>query len=193
MERDTIPTGGDVPDAATDGGNVERSTDRPPAPERESSEESLVELAQQPVVVSWVKFVGAVAASIGIGIGVLVLLIANVFEATLWEFSGFGRLSLSLPPDQVPYLAVFLGAILGTYLGRMLTTDDRTTYLVAGLSGAAGVVAMLLTSAVLTSLVVSDLSLRFGDLVLIAIASAVVVGAVGAGGVWISRTLYPEL
>jgi len=100
------------------------------------------------------QFVGALSASIGVGMGVLALLVFNVFEASLWDISGFGSVSFTLPPDQVPYLAVFLAAFLGVYFGHTLATDETTTYLVAALSSAVGVVAVLVSSAVLTSLVV---------------------------------------
>lgn len=155
-------------------------------------EQSVVDLAQQPLVATWVQFVGALLAIVGVGIGVLVLLVANVFEASLWEIEGFGGIQLSLPPDQLPYLAVLVAGFFGVYLARTLSADDRTTSVAAALSIAAGTIAVLVTSTLLTSVAIDNVSINFGDLLLIALSSALVAGAVAAGSVWLARNRWPD-
>lgn len=155
-------------------------------------EQSVVDLAQQPLVSTWVQFVGALLAIVGVGIGVLVLLVANVFEASLWEVEGFGGIQLSLPPDQLPYLAVFVAGFFGAYLARTLSADDRTTSIAAALSIAVGTIAVLVTSTLLTSVAIDNVSINFGDLLLITLSSAFVTGAVAAGGVWLVRNRWPD-
>ena len=154
-------------------------------------ETSLVDLAQGPLVTSWIRFVGALLAVVGAGVGVLVLLVANVFEASLWEVEGFGGMQLSLPPDQIPYLAVVIAGFFGAYLGRTLSADDRTTSVAASLSFGVGTIAALLTSAILTGIAVENVSTDFGDLLLVGLSAGLVAGAVAAGGVWLARNHWP--
>lgn len=177
------------PAAETEAGTETVGTGGEPVQQNETS---LVDLAQQPLVTSWIRLVGALLAVTGAGVGVLVLLVANVFEASLWDVEGFGGMQLSLPPDQIPYLAVFVAGFFGAYLGRTLSADDRTTSVAASLSIGVGTIAVLVTSAILTAIAVENVSTDFGDLLLIGISAGLVAGAVAAGGVWLARNHWPE-
>lgn len=154
-------------------------------------EESVVDLAQQPLVVDWTKFIAGLFALVGVGFGLLAILWFDVVEESMWDVGGFD-VELGLPPDMLPFMALFVAAFFGVYLARTLSADDKSVFLAAGISTFAGTVVSLILAAFLTSVAIDNLDVDFGDLIVMAIVAGIVVAIVAVGSVWLTRNQAPE-
>ncbi|MFP9191473.1 hypothetical protein [Natronosalvus vescus] len=176
---------------STDGGNTGVATD---AVAQTDDDPSVLDLAQQPIVKTWTTFVASQFALIGVGIG-LVMLLLDVVDESMFEFDGMGGMGgtmLGLPPENALFWSVVLAAAIGLYFGATLETDDTTTMLVAAISTGIGTIALLVTSAIFTSVAVDGLSVDFGGLLIISLVTAIGVGVVAAGSVWLVQNRPPE-
>ncbi|MHC3439719.1 hypothetical protein ACYJ1Y_16905 [Natrialbaceae archaeon A-gly3] len=151
-----------------------------------AADESIVDLAQQPIVKQWTKFVAALFALVGVGLGLVVILFDTVDQDIV---DGAGTLSLAV--WTAPYIGVTLAVVVGVVLGFVLSRDDKTTFLAAAISSFVGSFVLLLLTAILDS-TPSDASLDFGGLIAISITVGIAAAVVAAGGVWAVRNLAPD-
>lgn len=176
---------------STDGGNTGGATD---AVVQTDDDPSVVDLAQQPIVKTWTTFVVSQFALIGVGIG-LVMLLLDVVEESMFEFDGMGGMGgamLTLPPENAMFWSVVLAAAIGLYFGTTLETDGTTAMLVAAISTGVGTIALLVTSAIFTSVAFDGISVDFGGLLIMSLVTAIGVGVVAAGSVWLVQNRPPE-
>ncbi|MCU4753707.1 hypothetical protein OB919_17250 [Halobacteria archaeon AArc-curdl1] len=164
----------------------------PATPVAEDDSDSVVDLAQQPIVVDWIKYVTALFAFVGIGYGVFGIL-ADVIDEGIIESDGFGGLAaaVSFPVMSTPYIAITAAVFVGAFLGWKLHEDDTTTFLAAGLSVLVGTLVFWLLAAILGTIPIDDVSLDFGGLILNAIVAGIGAAITAVGGVWSTRNLAP--
>lgn len=159
------------------------------------SDESIVDLAQQPIVMDSTKFVAALFALVGIGLGLAMILFDVVDQEIISDVSMTGTeyselLAITLF-YVVPYFAVLGAVVVGVLFGWQLERDDKTTFLAAGLGSFVGTIAIWLLASIVASIPI-DITIDFGGLLVAAIAAGVAAGIVAAGGVWIVRNLAPD-
>ena len=150
-----------------------------------AADESIVDLAQQPIVKQWTKFITALFALVGVGFGLVVILFDVVDQDIVDGVGGVAAVGTT------PYIGVAIGVSLGAILGFTLSRDDKTTFLTAAISTLAGTTVLYVLTAILAS-IPADASLDFGGLIANAIVAGIAAAVVAAGGVWVVRNLAPD-
>ncbi|MFP8890965.1 hypothetical protein ACLI4U_14540 [Natrialbaceae archaeon A-CW2] len=162
-------------------------------PAVEDDGDSVVDLAQQPIVVDWIKYVSSLFAFLAVGLGLFTLLMDVVDPDTIGISEGgpdFADTIVSQLILLTPVLAITIAVFLGAFLGWKLETDDTTTFLAAGLSALVGLVVFWVLGTILGT-VFSNFSLEFGDLLINSIVAGIAAAVTAIGGVWASRNLAP--
>lgn len=180
-------------DETTDGEQEVEPEAEPVTPAGEDDGDSIVDLAQQPIVVDWIKYVAGLFAFLAIGMGLFTLLLDVVDPDTFGISGGGGDVADMIVGELfflIPVLAITIAVFLGAFLGWKLETDDTTTFLAAGLSALVGLIVFWLLSTILGT-VFSDFSLEFGDLLINSIAAGIAAAVTAVGGAWTSRNLAP--
>lgn len=165
-----------------------------PATQPVDDGDSVVDLAQQSIVVDWIKYVTALFAAVGLGYGLFDLL-ADVVDEQIIEVSGQGLggfdAAFSFSILSTPYVAITAAVFVGAFLGWKLSEDDTTTFLAAGLSALVGTLAFWVLAAFMGTVPMDDVSIDFGGLLITAIVAGVAAAVAAVGGVWASRNLAP--
>ena len=133
----------------------------------------------------WTIFVGALLTAAGLGSGLFYVLVDAIdasISATTGNVTIWGLTSTTA-------MATIVAAFVGVILARQLATQREATE-TAFVSTAVGTFG-LVVARVGTTGYVSDSSLAVEGLFVNAIIAGLVVGAVGAAGVWIARNLAP--
>ncbi|GAB7019626.1 hypothetical protein [Halostagnicola bangensis] len=164
------------------------STGNDGVPSNGGGDESIVDLAQQPIVKQWTKFVTILFAFAGVGAGLTVIL-RDVVDQPIIDSNTAG--ALTFPGVDLPTVAAIVAVFIGVYLGWNLQTDDQTAYLAGAISVFAGTIVSILLFVIFYS-VATDLSIDFGGLIVSSIVSGLGVSVAAAGGVWASRNTAPE-
>ncbi|MDJ1432416.1 hypothetical protein [Halostagnicola sp. A-GB9-2] len=164
------------------------STGNDGVPSNGGGDESIVDLAQQPIVKQWTKFVTILFAFAGVGAGLTVIL-RDVVDQPIIDSNTAG--ALTFPGVDLPIVAAIVAVFIGVYLGWNLQTDDQTAYLAGAISVFAGTTVSILLFVIFYS-VATDLSIDFGGLIVSSIVSGLGVSVAAAGGAWASRNTAPE-
>ncbi|MFP9060789.1 hypothetical protein ACLI4R_09685 [Natrialbaceae archaeon A-chndr2] len=168
-------------------------------PAAEGDDESIVDLAQQPIVVDWIKYVSSLFAFLAIGLGLFTILMDVVdpdsigVEMDVGTGFGGGGIADGIVMETillVPVLGITTAVFLGAFLGWKLEADDTTTFLAAGLSALVGTLVFWVLATILGT-IASDFSLEFGDLLINSIVAGIAAAVTAIGGVWASRNLAP--
>lgn len=167
-----------VDSTGTDGGPVNDG----------GSDESIVDLAQQPIVKQWTKFVTILFAFASIGAGLTVIL-RDAVDQPIIDSNTAG--ALTFPGVDLPIVAAIVAVFIGVYLGWNLQADDQTAYLAGAISTFAGTIVSILLFVIFYSVAI-DLSIDFGGLIVSSIVSGLGVSVAAAGGAWASRNTAPE-
>jgi hypothetical protein len=91
-----------------------------------------------------------------------------------------------------PWIAVFAAVFVGAGLARRADVDDTMAFKIAGLCTGAGTVVAFILSAFLISTTFSNLSIKFGGLIINSVAAGGVAAVLGAAGVWVERNQAPN-
>ena len=180
----------------------ESAPDQDPEPAQTVAEDdgdSVVDLAQQPIVVDWIKYVSSLFAFLAIGLGLFTILMDVVdpdsigVEMDVGTGFGGGGIADGIVMETillVPVLGITTAVFLGAFLGWKLEADDTTTFLAAGLSALVGTLVFWVLATILGT-IASDFSLEFGDLLINSIVAGIAAAVTAIGGVWASRNLAP--
>ncbi|KDE60261.1 hypothetical protein EL22_04960 [Halostagnicola sp. A56] len=150
--------------------------------------DSIVDLAQQPIVKQWTKFVAILFAFAGVGAG-LVVIFRDIVDQPIIDSSVVS--AQSFPGVDVPIVAALVAVFIGVYFGWTLQTDDRTAYLTSAIAMWVGTITCVILFVIFYS-IGTDLSIDFGGLIVSSIVSGLGPAVAGAGGAWTSRTATPE-
>lgn len=177
-------------EASTNGGEEVSQTEV--ATDVGSGDESIVDLAQEPVVMDRLKLFTGTFALAAVGFGLYTILWADVIEEVIWDGPGADIGGFMFMVDMFPYLAIFVAPVIGLYLGKSMVSEDRTAFLASGLSTGVGTLVGFILTAVLVSIVDGAPDLDFGNLIVLAIVAGIVAALVAVGGAWLSRNQAPD-
>lgn len=152
-------------------------------------DESIVDLAQQPIVKQWTKFITILFAFAGVGAG-LTLVLRDIADQPIEDGSGADAIFFSFV--DLPSIIAVVAVFIGVYLGWNLRADDQTTYLASGISVLVGTIASIVLFVIFHS-VATDLSIDFGGLIISSIVSGLGVSIAAVGGAWASRNAAPKV
>lgn len=183
------------------------SDDRSNGMESGIDEESIADLAQQPVVTEWVTFLATLFALIGVGVGLLMILgdavgeemfsvdVAGDFE----EFDGgsgdasAGVAGFGLPPQQAMFWAIPASVLVGAVVSARLPTDETSAALAASIGTGVGTLALVVLGAFLSSIAMDDMSVEFGGVLINGVVAGIVAGGVAAAAAWVVRNRAPGI
>ncbi|MXV61524.1 hypothetical protein GS429_05480 [Natronorubrum sp. JWXQ-INN-674] len=163
----------------------------------ETTGDSVVDLARQPVVKAWTTYLTLLFALVAVGFGLFGILSDAVDEGivdTTGGGTGFDaafEAAFSIPLTASPYLAILIAVFVGAALGWRLERDRSTAYVVAGIGTGVAAFVFWVLAALFGTIPLDTVAIDIGGLLVNAIFAGVVAGIVAIGGVWATRTRGP--
>lgn len=174
-----------------------RKSDPEDAREGDTDSDSVIDLAQQPIVKAWTTYLTLLLALVATGFGLFGILsdaIGVEIVDTPGGIAGFDvafEAAFSVPLTATPYLAILTAVFVGAFLGWQLERDRSTTYVVAGVGMGVATFVFWVLAALFGSIPLDTVALNIGGLFINAIVAGITAGLVAAGGVWATRTRAP--